>query len=213
MSTKHFDELKDKLNLDAFQQRREKKARARNRKKLKLKQNSNNGLIQTLASSKRNVTPEVVTFTSHRSSKNSTKDNNSEQDITTADDARPGKTVSMDQARFDVFKFGLNALSKKEQVDAKIALAIKLGAAPPKKECVPLSVLKQRRKAAKAEEEETAQQNEMKMLRKPVSKDKAGGAKKKKKAVQSKKGMKMGTFKDGILRLSASDLKKGGAKI
>lgn len=37
--------------------------------------------------------------------------------------------MSLKQAKFDVFKFGIKGFSKEEQENAKMQLAIKLGAA------------------------------------------------------------------------------------
>jgi hypothetical protein len=56
-----------------------------------------------------------------------TKDGNSyssEQNV-----ERPsGGTLSLKQARFDVFKFGIQGFDKEKQQNAKIDLAVKLGA-------------------------------------------------------------------------------------
>jgi len=206
MSAKHIQDLKDVLGLDTFQKKREKKARKRSRRK---EQNKLNGdkVIQTLATTinHRKEVPEIVSFSAHRSKKKKeVEDPDGQQD---AQDA-----VTMDQARFDVFKFGLNALSKKERVEAKIALAIKLGAEPPKNECVPLEVLKQRRKKEKAEEVEMAEENESKLLRKPrAATNKAKGVSKKK-ARRPDNQMNVGSFNGGILRISSAELKKMKSK-
>lgn len=38
----------------------------------------------------------------------------------------------MKLVRYDVFKFGMSGFDKKEKEDARVALAVKLGAKPPK---------------------------------------------------------------------------------
>lgn len=45
------------------------------------------------------------------------------------DDKDTEPTMSLKQAKFDVFKFGIKGFSKEEQENAKIQHAIKLGAA------------------------------------------------------------------------------------
>ena len=50
--------------------------------------------------------------------------------------------ISMKQARFDVFKFGIRGLDKDGQHEARVALALKLGAKPEKKICKPYAEYK-----------------------------------------------------------------------
>ncbi|RNA33268.1 artemis [Brachionus plicatilis] len=45
-------------------------------------------------------------------------------------------TISLKQAKFDVYNFGIKGLSKEEQDNAKMQLAIKLGAKPLKRNCI-----------------------------------------------------------------------------
>jgi hypothetical protein len=40
----------------------------------------------------------------------------------------PKNEITLKEARFDVFKFGIKGLNKDEQENAKVQLAIKLGA-------------------------------------------------------------------------------------
>lgn len=53
------------------------------------------------------------------------------------------------KAKFDVIKFGIKGLEKPKQVEAKIALAVQLGAKPPKNKYVNYKQLIQERKQQK----------------------------------------------------------------
>ena len=51
--------------------------------------------------------------------------------------------------RFEVFKFSLSGMDKADQMEARVAQAIKLGAKPGKKPCLPYSELKAKIKVEK----------------------------------------------------------------
>ena len=53
--------------------------------------------------------------------------------------------------RFEVFKFSLSGMDKADQMEARIAQAIKLGAKPPKKLCLPYDQLKTKLKSEREE--------------------------------------------------------------
>ncbi len=57
--------------------------------------------------------------------------------------------------RFEVFKFSLSGMDKANQLEARVAQAIRLGAKAPKKTCMSLNDLKNKRKQ---EQEEARQQ-------------------------------------------------------
>lgn len=79
-----------------------------------------------------------MTFVSHKNKKKSAKQTDGKggdlMDIVEPADGSSGGAISLKEARFEVFKFGLQALSKKDRMEAKAALAIKLGAIPSKKQ-------------------------------------------------------------------------------
>jgi len=53
--------------------------------------------------------------------------------------------------RFEVFKFSLSGMDKVDQMEARIAQAIRLGAKPPKKPCLPYDELKTKLKSEREE--------------------------------------------------------------
>ena len=189
--------------MDKYQQKRENKIRKR---KLKKEKKTEGKVIQTLATSlgKTHDTPEIVTFSAYRSKKKTS---------CRLEEDEVGPMMSMDQARLDVFKFGLNALSRKDRVDAKIALAIKLGAEPPRNKCIPLQELKEKRKMEKLETKKQEEENETKLINKSnrnsKNKPSSKGSKKKK---SSGSQMKIGSFDGGMLKLSGAELKKMKSK-
>jgi len=207
MTSKHLDEMKKNLELEKYEKKREKKRMKKAKKKLKFA-NSGEKLIKTLASeTKETIFPDTVVFNSHRSSKKPKIEDKSEN----------SPLLSIDEARKDVFKFGLNALSRKDRVEAKVALAIKLGAIPPKNKCIPLAEYKDKKRKEKAAEEKRAEENESKLLHKSKTGSSKTGSKlgkqanssKKTKKSQGKDGkLKMGSFDGGMLQLSASEIKK-----
>jgi hypothetical protein len=129
--------------------------------------------------------------------------------------------VSMKQARFDVFKFGVRGLKGDEKQDAELAQLVRLGAKPPKNKCLPYAELKEKRK--KDREEERARKETERIsgvvARAGVArgkgsktvKSKAGSAETKKTKAKGGRmsiGSKVGQFDGGMLRLSAKDLQK-----
>eukprot|EP00088_Acartia_fossae_P061285 TRINITY_DN7361_c1_g1_i1.p1 TRINITY_DN7361_c1_g1~~TRINITY_DN7361_c1_g1_i1.p1 ORF type:complete len:216 (+),score=60.61 TRINITY_DN7361_c1_g1_i1:48-695(+) len=213
MTAKHVEELKDCLGLNEFASK--KAAKARKRRNKKLKKQTQNRIVHTLASASKSQdkdsVAELVKFSSHKSKKKQelvdeqSEDEN--QDI-----------LSVDQMRHEIFKFGLNALGLQERNEAKVALAIKLGAKPPKNPCIPLQELKEKRQKEKEELKRRQEENDSKLINKPGNQNpgkkkganKSGPSKKK----RDKGGMKpkMGNFDGGMLKISSHELKKMKSK-
>ena len=163
-------------------------------------------IITTLASVSRptKVTPQTIVYSKHISKrKEAIPDVSSDEEV---------GEITLEQARQDVFKFGLNALSRKERTDAKVALAIKLGAIPPKRKCIPLKELKEKRMKEKLAEEQMKQENDLKLIRRPQSNSNKGPKNGKKKPNKQNGQLKVGTFDGGMLKISSSQLKKLKAK-
>ena len=131
--------------------------------------------------------------------------------------------VTMKQARFEVFKFGLRGLDKASKKDAEIAQLLHLGAKPQKNKCIAYSDYKAQKRLEKEEAGRRKEEDKNAgMMTK--TKRKAQGNKKENKSSQqtaakkSKKGgggqkgvemaTKMGKFDGGMLKLSAKDLAK-----
>ena len=227
-TSRHLEELSKSLKLDQLKDKvtlkREKRKRQKERRKLKKLQEKNGSpdvRIQTLATKLNakaaKVQPEVVSYKDPSKRKKKDSSNTNE---------RPFKSsnidvdeISMKQARFDVFKFGIKGLDKQEQHEARVALALKLGAKPEKKKCVPYADFKIEQKSKK---EELIRQRELdrmtgmkKVSARPVSTKNAGSknkskdssAKKPKKSKQNEKTpLKMGKFDGGTLRISKKEI-------
>merc|ERR1712113_735046 len=131
---------------------------------------------------------------------------------TVAGDGGSQVEMTMDKARFDVFKFGVSGLEKSAKADAQTALAIRLGAKPAKEKCIPYAELKEKRlkekeeKLMQLEERKNAMAGVQKKAKGPAEKSKGVNGKSKKKKTAS--GMKMGSFDGGMLKLSSKELSR-----
>ena len=216
---KHLNDLKSLLDLDSYQAKLEKKRRKRKAAKAR-KQGFNikeapivNGAVQTLASRSLGINkpPEIVTFVDHKKRNKYKSKSNEINDIVT-DEVRVhnGKEVSLKQARFEVFKFGVSGMDKKSQEEANTALALRLGAKPGKNKCVEYKQFKEERLQEK--EEKKVQEEERKQSLQGVRKSSKNGLTSKKSENKTKKkrgsksDFKVGSFDGGMLKLSQKDL-------
>lgn len=231
---RHLEELRSTLGLDQYKDKSEMKREKRRRQKEKRRQNklaeaaSDSGpskRIETLAT-KLNATaakivPEVIVYQDPRKRpKAASKNSDTSQKSRKLKDDND-TTLTMKQARFDVFKFGIRGLDKEGQHEARVALALRLGAKPEKKKCLPYDQFKEQ---ARARKEELAKEKELakitgmqKVSARPLSakkkskadaksSEKTDGKKKKKKRTNEGVPLKMGKFDGGTLRLSKKDL-------
>jgi len=207
---KHLNEIRDILELTKYQKKKLKKIRKRKEAKARKLCGRGEGIIiQTLAAkSKANgVIPEVVTFVDHKNRKKKVEDKIIPDNIPlVSKDTR--EEISMKQARFEVFKLGVSAMDKKDQVDANTALAIRLGAKPAKNEAMEYHKLKEKRLQEKEEQRRKLEddRNNLQAMkqRKKGPKEKGKAKSKKQKGEQ----MKVGSFDGGMLKLSAKDLSR-----
>lgn len=81
----------------------------------------------------------------------------------------PTSELNMKRTRFEVMKFAMAGYKSQEKQDAKVALAIELGAIPPKKKYINYKVLMEQKKAETLEAEEA---EKMQLLGKKVKKSK-----------------------------------------
>merc|ERR1712088_725729 len=151
-------ELKPSLGLTEFQNKadlkREKRRRQKARRKLKKLEKNKDSQIQTKATKLKEkaakIVPEVVTYNDPK--KRPKKEKNEglkppKNDTENSDDSE----ITMKQARFDVFKFGIRGLDKDGQQEARVALALRLGAKPDKKSCLPYAQYKEKIKQEKSD--------------------------------------------------------------
>ncbi|XP_026324206.1 uncharacterized protein C1orf131 homolog [Hyposmocoma kahamanoa] len=107
------------------------------------------------------------------------------------------KDLDLKKIRHEVVKFGMSGFVGTKKEEAKIALAVSLGAKPPKKDYVNYKELMQKRKLEKLKEKAEKQQ----MISKSVLQS---GAKRKKKGVNND----VGHFLSGYGKVQKKDLKK-----
>merc|ERR550517_185223 len=190
----------------------EAKIRKRKARKNRKRQEAGLGVVETLASKKLgNVEAEVVSYVDYRKLKKSKVEDTGKPDQVSVENMGGRKEVSMDQARFDVFKLGVSGLEKSAKEDAQTALAIRLGAKPAKEKCIPYAELKEKRskekleKLIQMEERKNAMAGVQKKAKGPTEKSKGVKGKSKKK---TKSDMKVGSFDGGMLKLSSKELSR-----
>jgi len=213
---KHLHDIKDMLDLDSYQTKLEKKRRKR--KAAKARKSGKSllavGAVSTEASRSLGLTspPEIVTFIDHKKRSKSTQNRGSEQSVLSEsqNNRKPSsKEISMKQARFEVFKFGVSGLDKKSQEEANTALAVRLGAKPARSKGVEYKQLKEDR--IKEKEEKLIKEEEHRNSLQGVRKSSKNGMTAKKSANKTKKKGKKGEFKvgafdGGMLKLSQKDI-------
>lgn len=245
-SNKHLLELKETLGLESYKQqvnakaakRRRQKERKRLKKSMQLGNNANgkSDFVETLASrmgKANNIIPEVVTFKDPRKKsveKMSENINTTENEEKSKEKTGDKDEVTMKEARWDVYKFGTRGLDKKGQHDARVTLAISLGAKPEKNKCLPYEKYKEQQKL---EKEKSKKELEMKKVsgllkaskRSHKSLKKAGSSQtqfknsklqnnskvhKKSKRSNDNSGVqpKIGKFDGGMLKLSKKDIER-----
>jgi hypothetical protein len=132
----------------------------------------------------------------------------------------PDEKMSLKQAKFDVFKFGIKGFTKEDQESAKIQMAVKLGAAPPKNKCVNYKELINLKNQEKKEKENLIKENrlfEAKVamshknfsIKKKNSRGKSNNLKSKINMgkVGAIKGH-IGSFSNGVLKIKKNEIKK-----
>jgi len=241
---KHLLELKETLGLESFKQQVNAKAakrrRQKERKRLKKimqagnNQNVKSDFVETLASKMgkaNDIIPEVVTFKDPRKrsvNKVSDKSNTKESDKS-IEKIKDIDEISMKEARWDVYKFGTRGLDKKGQHDARVALAISLGAKPEKNKCMPYEQYKEQQRIEKENNKKELEMKKVagllkaskrshKSLKKAgtsqsqIKSSKSQNTKSHKKSKRSSDSggiqTKVGKFDGGMLKLSKKDIER-----
>ena len=198
----------------------------------------NHDFVETLASKMGkgdNVIPEVVIFKDPRKRSLDKSKNGIEapslQEQSETKEINP-KEISMKEARFDVFKFGARGLDKKGQHEARVMLALSLGAKPEKNKCLPYEKYKEEKRTEKENDRKNAEMKKFAGILKPskrshkslkphtgankkaqfknsISQGKSKGMKKSS-GSKDKGGIqpKIGKFDGGMLKLSKKDIDK-----
>ncbi|CAF1019319.1 unnamed protein product [Rotaria sordida] len=117
----------------------------------------------------------------------------------------------LEKARFDVHKFGIKGFEKSKYEDARVALAVNLGARPPKRKFINYRELIEQNRAKKAkekEEEENARLLGDIFHKSPNNKQKS----KQKRIGEGDVGLmrfsSVGKFQGGVLKLTDKDISK-----
>jgi len=219
---KHLEELKSSLGLTEFQNKadlkREKRRRQKARRKLKKAEIKNDAQIQTKATKLKaaKIVPEVVTYLDPKKRPKKEKNEGFETPKNNTENSDDSE-ITMKQARFDVFKFGIRGLDKDGQQEARVALALRLGAKPDKKSCLPYAQYKEKIKQEKSDLQTRKEMEKLTGMRKastrPVSTKKSKKGKneeqnpaKKKKKHNEATPLKFGKFDGGTVRLSKKEL-------
>ena len=211
---RHLDELKELLDLESFQKKKLKKAEKRKRAKARKKGSACSGAIETLASKEANCdSAEIVKFVDHKKRKKDQSGVEASVQPLVTRNTDGKKEISMKQARFDVFKFGVSGLDKKSREEANTALAVRLGAKPAKNKSVEYKQLKEERALEKEELElrKLEQEESVKGVRKASKKDgnkSTNKTKAKKSNSKSSGDFRVGSFDGGMLKLSSKDIAK-----
>ncbi|XP_066581948.1 uncharacterized protein C1orf131-like [Prorops nasuta] len=84
--------------------------------------------------------------------RNEDKRNNKDGTSCTEMDVKKKQNLEMKRARYDIIKFGMSGIGKDKAKEAKVALAISLGARPPKKKAINYKELQEMKKREKLRE-------------------------------------------------------------
>ncbi len=193
--------------------RRERKRRAKERRAAAQRGGSGEaGRVETEASKKMGDNRDPVEIVEYIDPRKLRQKKRSDKAIPKVSADQP-VLVSMKDARFSVFKFGLSGLAAKEKEDAEVAALVRLGAKPPKKPGVNYKELKETRKLEKEEEKKRKELQRVsgmgsKRKSKKGGKDSEGPPTKKKKRGGESLQTKVGKFNGGMLKLSSKDLAK-----
>lgn len=188
--------LKDKLPETVFA--------VKNSKKKKKKPRFHN--TATLASKRKpEVAVTVYNYTQTRGNKKKGASKKAKVDNSDMPRTKEQLERDMKRMRFEIFKLGVTGFEKEQKKQSRIALAIKLGAKPPKNKHVSYKDLLATKKQEKIKEIEKREMNkEMGVKEKRKFKSNPKDKRKKPRAYTAQ----VGRFKDGVQYLSKKDLAK-----
>ena len=104
VGARHMNQMKELLELDKFQRKKEAKIRKRKARKNRKRQEAGLGVVETLASKKLgNMEAEVVSYVDYRKLKKPKVEDTNRPDLVSVENTGGRKEVSMDQARYSSF--------------------------------------------------------------------------------------------------------------
>ncbi|CAF0834578.1 unnamed protein product [Adineta ricciae] len=200
--SRHVDDIKtilfDEPDFDSDEEVKSKNARRKEKKKLK---------TQTEVKKK----PQVETIVFRDPAKRKKLMNKPTAPISTPDNVE----FDLEKARFDVHKFGIKGFEKSKYEDARVALAVSLGAKPPKQKFINYRELIEQNRAKKQKEKEDEENARLLgdlFHKNPNSSKKPFQRAKQKRIgegdVGSMRFSSVGKFQGGVLKLSEKEISK-----
>ncbi|XP_034840846.1 uncharacterized protein C1orf131 homolog [Maniola hyperantus] len=144
---------------------------------------------------------QVVKFEAHKPKKKHAEEENIIVNTKTKQTVHPKKDLDLKQIRHEIVKFGMSGFDTTKKEQAKIALAVSLGAIPPKREYVNYKELMQKQK----EEKDKREAEKMLMISRGIL---STGVKKKKKKANNDVGYLLSSYG----KVQKKDLKKDDSK-
>ncbi|UJR22167.1 hypothetical protein I4U23_025231 [Adineta vaga] len=209
--SRHVGDIKtmlfDEPDFDSDEEVKSKNARRKERKKLR-KQVEDEKKKKKKKATKSTV--ETIVFQDRAKRKKPIK--KTETQISTSQQ-EDNVEFDLEKARFDVHKFGIKGFEKSKYEDARVALAVSLGAKPPKRKFINYRELLEENRVKKVKEKEDAENARLlgDMFQKnPNSKQKPFQRSKQKRLgegdVGSMRFSSVGKFRGGVLKLSEKDI-------
>ena len=104
VGTRHMNQMKELLELDKFQRKKEAKIRKRKARKNRKRQEAGLGVVETLASKKLGkVEAEIISYVDYRKLKTAKEEDPSKPCQLSDENMGGKKEISMDQARYSSF--------------------------------------------------------------------------------------------------------------
>ncbi|CAF4686405.1 unnamed protein product, partial [Rotaria sp. Silwood2] len=207
--SRHFDDIKHMLfdepdfdsDDDDDDEIKSKTVRRKQRKKL-----------QKQLEEKSKPTVETIVFQDPKKKKKKLNKSDTSSSIS---QQKENVEFDLEKARFDVHKFGIKGFEKSKYEDARVTLAVSLGAKPPKRKFINYRELIEQNRAKRAkekEEEENARLLGDIFHKSPHTKQKSYQRSKQKRInegdVGSMRFSSVGKFQGGVLKLTDRDISK-----
>ncbi|CAF1381946.1 unnamed protein product [Adineta steineri] len=205
--SRHVDDIKtmlfDEPDFDSDEEIKSKSARRKERKKFKKE-----------VEEKEKSSVETIVFRDPAKRKKKTNKSAASASLSEQQE-QDNVEFDLEKARFDVHKFGIKGFEKSKYEDARVALAVSLGAKPPKGKFINYRELLEQNRAKKIKEKEDEENARLLgdiFHKNPNNKDKSSQRPKRRRIgegdVGSMRFSSVGRFKGGVLKLTDKDISK-----